>query len=258
MPPPFFEFGRFTLEPDEHRLLLDGVPVPITPKALDILVALVRRAPRLVSKDQLLKDVWPDAYVEEANLAVHISALRRALNEGTSGERFIETVPRRGYRFVAPVRVSEPPEVAVSEPARGGGETDAGSPPPPIPDPGPDATSAPGDQPPLEPAATQDAQPSIPPSPERIAGPRRRRWPVIAGIAAIVIAATSIGVFVQRPTLFRRNAYAWDRFATEGRLTRLLSSDATVGAPAISPDGTRPDGSLRHPRRRRRPASADQ
>ena len=78
-------------------------PVPLTPKAFDLLVALIRRSGHLVTKDDLLREVWPGTFVEEVNLTVHISGLRKALDRGGTGSAMIETVPTRGYRFVAPV-----------------------------------------------------------------------------------------------------------------------------------------------------------
>src|SRR5688572_3992755 len=97
---PDLQFGDFTLNVGERLLSRDGLPVALTPKAFDLLTALVTRAGRLVTKDELLKEVWPDAFVEESNLAYHVFAIRRALGEAADGERFIETVPKSGYRFV--------------------------------------------------------------------------------------------------------------------------------------------------------------
>jgi DNA-binding winged helix-turn-helix (wHTH) protein/TolB-like protein len=98
-----FEFGDFVLIPKERLLLAAGKPVRLTAKAFDLLAILVRRSGHLVSKDDLLREVWPDTFVEEVNLTVNISALRKALDQGRSGNGMIQTVPTRGYRFVAPV-----------------------------------------------------------------------------------------------------------------------------------------------------------
>ena len=97
------QFGDFTLDVSERLLLRDGRPVLLTPKAFDVLAALAARPGRLMTKDELLKEVWPDSFVEESNLAYHVFALRRALGD-TDGERYVETVPKHGYRFVAPVK----------------------------------------------------------------------------------------------------------------------------------------------------------
>jgi DNA-binding winged helix-turn-helix (wHTH) protein/TolB-like protein len=99
-----YEFDRFRLDPAEQRLLCDGELVPLTPKAFQILCALIQSNGRLVNKDELIKKVWPNSFVEEANLSVNISALRRVLGDTPDGQRFIETVPKRGYRFVMPIR----------------------------------------------------------------------------------------------------------------------------------------------------------
>lgn len=99
-----YEFGPFRLIPEERQLLRDGEPVALTPKAFDLLVVLVENGGHLVEKEELIRRVWADRFVEEANLSVNISALRRALGEGANDNDYVETVPRRGYRFVAEVR----------------------------------------------------------------------------------------------------------------------------------------------------------
>jgi TolB-like protein/DNA-binding winged helix-turn-helix (wHTH) protein/Tfp pilus assembly protein PilF len=99
-----FEFGPFRLNPAERLLLRDQTQVRLPPKAFDALVVLVENRGHLLEKDELLRKVWPDTFVEESNLAQHISVLRKALQDGEDGPRYIETVPRRGYRFIAEVR----------------------------------------------------------------------------------------------------------------------------------------------------------
>src|SRR4026207_1230771 len=101
-----YEFGRFRLNVAERILLRDGEVVPLTPKVFDILLTLVENRGQVVSKEDLMKRVWPDTFVEEGNLTQNISLLRKALGESPGGVQFIETVPRRGYRFVA--EISEP------------------------------------------------------------------------------------------------------------------------------------------------------
>jgi DNA-binding winged helix-turn-helix (wHTH) protein/tetratricopeptide (TPR) repeat protein len=98
-----FEFGPFRLESEERRLLCGDTPVPLTGKTFDTLLTLVRHHGRLVTKDRLLNSVWPDVVVDESNLTYHISILRKALGEQRTGEHYVETVPRQGYRFVAEV-----------------------------------------------------------------------------------------------------------------------------------------------------------
>lgn len=99
-----YAFSAFTLDVSERRLSRSGRAIPLAPKALDVLVALVRNAGRLVAKRDLLAQVWPDAFVEEGILSVHVTALRKALGEERS---LIETVPRAGYRFVGDVAPRE-------------------------------------------------------------------------------------------------------------------------------------------------------
>lgn len=99
-----YDFGPFQLDTAEHCLLRDGQPVPLTPKVFDLLKVLVQNNGRLVEKDELLKEIWPDSFVEEGNLNRNISILRKVLGEEASGGPYIETVPKRGYRFVARVK----------------------------------------------------------------------------------------------------------------------------------------------------------
>ena len=125
-----YEFGRFRLKPAERVLLREGEPVPLTPKVFDILVTLVEHGGQVVAKDDLMKRVWPNTFVEEGNLTQNISLLRKALGESSGGVQFIETVPRRGYRFVADtnqswgngaehdiseVRIDSPPVVPIPD-----------------------------------------------------------------------------------------------------------------------------------------------
>jgi DNA-binding winged helix-turn-helix (wHTH) protein len=97
-----------------QRLLLEGdKPVRLGSRAFDILAALVDRAGQVVGKEELIARAWPQTFVEESNLKIQVSALRRALGDGHAGNRYIVTVPGRGYNFVAPVRHEEPAEAAL-------------------------------------------------------------------------------------------------------------------------------------------------
>ena len=98
-----FRFGPFRLDTRERLLYCLEQSVPLTPKAVETLIVLVTRHGRLVTKDDILREVWPDVVVEENNLAQHISMLRRTLAQPGGEVEFIETVPKRGYRFVASV-----------------------------------------------------------------------------------------------------------------------------------------------------------
>ena len=103
-----YEFGPYRLDTARALLLRDGQVVPLTHKALETLAFLVRNSGQVVSKDELMREVWPDAFVEEGSLARNISVLRKALGESPAEHQYIETVPRRGYRFVATVSASFP------------------------------------------------------------------------------------------------------------------------------------------------------
>jgi DNA-binding winged helix-turn-helix (wHTH) protein len=116
LPRQYYEFGLFRLDAKERLLQQDGVTISLTPKAFDLLLALVERHGRLVEKEELFQTVWPDSFVEESNLSSHIATIRKALGEGENGLKLIETVAKRGYRFMAEVRVVRPAESQQVEP----------------------------------------------------------------------------------------------------------------------------------------------
>src|SRR5436309_3985890 len=99
-----YEFGPFRLDIAERLLLRKGKAVPLTPKVFDTLVVLVQKSGHVVGKDELMSEVWADSFVEESNLTQNISVLRKILGEDRGGRLYIETVSKRGYRFVASVR----------------------------------------------------------------------------------------------------------------------------------------------------------
>lgn len=100
----FYEFGPFRLVPAERLLLRQNVPVTLTPKVFDILLMFVRNGGRALGKEAFMREIWPDSFVEEGSLNRNVSTLRKALGDGRDGHRFIETLPKLGYRFVAEVR----------------------------------------------------------------------------------------------------------------------------------------------------------
>jgi DNA-binding winged helix-turn-helix (wHTH) protein/TolB-like protein len=101
-----YVFGRFLLDVDRHLLLRDGdQQVRLTPKAFELLLLLVENHDRLVEKDALMKALWPDTFVEDSNLSFNVHQVRKALGVDGDGQQLIETVPRKGYRFRAPVRI---------------------------------------------------------------------------------------------------------------------------------------------------------
>ena len=112
----FFEFGSFKIYTAERVLLRNDQPVAMTQKVFDLLLLLVQNRGHVVEKEKLMKEVWPDAFVEEGNLTQNISVLRKVLKD--DGHQYIQTVPRRGYRFVGNVReVIDEPEQLREEPA---------------------------------------------------------------------------------------------------------------------------------------------
>ena len=115
-----YQFGPFRLLVDQRELSAHGIPIPLGQRAFDILLVLVSRHGHLVTKDELMDEVWPGVIVEENNIQVHISALRKVLGTDGDPKRYLVTVPGRGYRFVAPVKTesadhSAPSTVAVAE-----------------------------------------------------------------------------------------------------------------------------------------------
>lgn len=114
-----YEFDEFRVNATERILKRGDQHVPLPPKVFDLLLALVVRHGQVVTKDQLMDEVWPDTFVEETNLKVYVSTLRKALGENGEGAKFIETLPRRGYRFVSPVTEVAPipvrPEMVIEK-----------------------------------------------------------------------------------------------------------------------------------------------
>src|SRR5262245_53968751 len=102
----FYEFGGCRLDAANRLLFQNEELLPLTSKSVEILLLLVEKEGSVVGKEELMSRVWPDSFVEEANLAHHVYLLRKALGDG-NGTRYIQTIPRRGYRFVAEVHRSE-------------------------------------------------------------------------------------------------------------------------------------------------------
>jgi TolB-like protein/DNA-binding winged helix-turn-helix (wHTH) protein/Tfp pilus assembly protein PilF len=107
------EFGPFRLDPEQRLLLRDQQPILLSPKAFDLLLVLVQRSGKIVLKDDLMKILWPDTFVEESNLGQHIFQIRKALADKSQGSpQYIVTVPGRGYRFAEEVRVVDELQIA--------------------------------------------------------------------------------------------------------------------------------------------------
>src|SRR5215207_8356833 len=102
-----YRFGDFLLVANGPMLLREGSRLPVTPRVLNVLRVLVENAGRIVSKDTLMAEVWADSFVEEGNLNRTISRLRKVLGESPNESRFVETIPRVGYRFIADVELVE-------------------------------------------------------------------------------------------------------------------------------------------------------
>src|SRR5947207_7389226 len=99
----FHRFGEFTVDGEQKVLLRNDSPLPLAPKVFDTLLILVDHSGRIVEKEELMKRLWPDSFVEESNLTFNIQQLRKALGDNARQPRFIETVARRGYRFIGQV-----------------------------------------------------------------------------------------------------------------------------------------------------------
>jgi eukaryotic-like serine/threonine-protein kinase len=111
----FYEFGPYRIDPDHRRLTRETKPIPLQPKAFDILLVLVQNSEKVVPKDDLMKAVWPGTFVEESNLAQNVFVLRKTLGDAVGENRYIVTVPGRGYRFAGKVQVVDDEESATDE-----------------------------------------------------------------------------------------------------------------------------------------------
>ena len=112
-----YEFGPFRIDTKDRLLFRDGQPIPLKPKVIDTLLVLIENSGRVLEKDELIQLLWPDTFVEEANLTQNIYVLRKALSGGAESETYIETIPRRGYRFAGDVRRVAPDETVATIPA---------------------------------------------------------------------------------------------------------------------------------------------
>ena len=202
-----FEFGPFRLNGAERLLLRDGRAVSITPKALDLLSVLVERHGHLVEKEELLRLVWPDTFVEEANLSFNISLIRKALGDREEGQRYIETVPKRGYRFTALVRETSIPEQRLDAAAASAGASMRGA--------------IPG-RPAAEPLVVPRTRPT------------RRAVYVLAALA-VALGGSVFGLFHVGARLPWRS----DPSATRARVFPVTSFAGNESHAAFSPDGNR-------------------
>jgi DNA-binding winged helix-turn-helix (wHTH) protein/Tol biopolymer transport system component len=197
----FLDFGPFRFDVRNRLLTRNGLPVPLKPKAADLLLALLHGRGDVVSKEDLLKTVWPDTFVEEGNVSFYIHEIRAALREGADGEQYIENRPRRGYRIAVQVREVrvEPPaasEAPTAGPPEGTAFPAAARIPPAIdvPTTGPEAE--PSAAPPLPPLLV-----SVPPPPLVESGPYKEESPatrrptkalVMSGVAMLALAIAGV------------------------------------------------------------------
>src|SRR4030088_730689 len=113
-----YRFGPYVLDSQRRTLYCDESPVPLTPKAFDVLFFLAQNPKRLITKDELLKAVWGDAFVEEGNLTQYISHLRKALGGNSEDNRLIVTISRKGYQFTADVALAEAADATKADAAQ--------------------------------------------------------------------------------------------------------------------------------------------
>jgi DNA-binding winged helix-turn-helix (wHTH) protein/tetratricopeptide (TPR) repeat protein len=190
-----YGFGPFLLDPRERILSCDGTIVSLTPKAFETLLCLVRNQGRMLTKDELLKQIWPDTFVEEVNLAVNISAVRKALGENPQDCRFIATVPGRGYRFIAEVRV------VVNQAGNNEKALTQNHPEPVETATGPEnhEIEAPDDTPETPSRDTKSQKSTAVLKPKSVARSRRTLW--VGGAIVVIVAAVVAGYFFfHRPT----------------------------------------------------------
>jgi len=227
-----YEFEPFVLDAGSRILLKDGATVRLTPKAFETLLVLVQRAVQVVEKEQLLKEVWPDSFVEEGSLSRNIHELRKALGDDSSEPRYIETIPKRGYRFVAPVKVSggnagqigltgmegETTVIEKHTYARVISEEVEG-------------TDQPAQAAPLSSVAGVEALRLA-----GVTGQRKSQTKRAAAVVAVLLLAGAIGVFVY---LKRARVSPASPSRAKSTLIRLTNNNAVDGGPVWSPDGSR-------------------
>jgi eukaryotic-like serine/threonine-protein kinase len=211
-----YEFGPFRLDADERLLMRDGRITPLPPKVFDTLLVLVENSGRVVSKDELMQSLWPDTFVEESNLTQNISQLRRALGDGSADAQYIETVPKRGYRFVAGVQ-----PLAVNDISTGEAITVNGHAPAPAAE--PELQSAGSEQTlPLETGIAREK-------------PGRNRLLAVATLLAFSLAIVVLALVVASRRAGNNGGQARDAFQ-QVALAKLTDSGKAL-LPAISHDG---------------------
>lgn len=212
-----FQVGDFSLDPTNRLLKLGDVPVSLSPKAFDALLYLAQNPGRLLTREELLQALWPDSFVEEGNLSVHIFQVRKALGAAADGKAYIQTVPKKGYRFNAVVKVLDQPENGLPREASGAPEVLPVI--PPLSQQEIDGTDLPSR---ADAVRKSTATRSYPVG--------RHKWKLIAGVAVCLVAV----VLVAERFLFTRQGPR--SLGSPLRLTSF-SPELSVLAAAISPDG---------------------
>ena len=229
-----YEFGPYVMDAGSRILLKDGATVRLTPKAFDTLLVLVQHASQVVEKGQLLREVWPGIFVDEGSLSHNIHGLRKALGDDSSEPRYIETIPKRGYRFVAPVKVSRAETVQSSLGGRDAETVVIEK-----------HTLAPVISDEFEETAEVEAAglpardgPSTLPAetPARVVTNQRNKRIIWAGVVAAGLVVSAVAVFVY----MRREPVTAPRVTrAKTTLARLTNNSAMDLRPVWSPDGRR-------------------
>jgi len=215
-----YEFGPFRLDADERLLMRDGRMTPLPPKVFDTLLVLVENSGRIVSKDELMQSLWPDTFVEESNLTQNISQLRRALGDGAAGAQYIETIPKRGYRFVAGVQSLAVNGVSAEEAIAANGHATA---------PAADSADQRADQ--------SDGREQTLPPPVEVANEKLspKRFVAVATLMAFSAAVVVLALLVASRRAGNNSGQAGTAFQ-QATLIKLTASGKALN-PAISHDG---------------------
>ena len=227
-----YEFGPFRIDVAERHLMREGNTVPLTPKAFDTLMVLVENRGHLLEKEELMQRLWPETFVEEANLTNNISQLRKALGDDSGGHRYIETVPRRGYRFVAEVEElsGEPTELIIEERTRvtleQEEEVEAAT---------ADCGLRIADSAHIAPTSNASDVPTALAPPEQFAISKRGRVAVVASFVFVLAAVAAFFALSERPRNEPQKSAAPPPFQRM-EIKRVTASGKAKGA-AISPDG---------------------
>ncbi len=218
----FYEFGPFRVDPANRLLLRDGAPVPLPPKVMEALFMLVENQGRILEKDELMNRLWPDCFVEEGNLSQLIFQLRKALGESAARQQYVETIPKRGYRFVASVKLVEAGGAELRFTHRTGTRVI-------IEEEVEDAQNALSEQ-----TSAQGLTSSIAHFLREMARGKRKGFAALATLILIFVAITGTYQLVRRA---RSTNQSTAPFQFQGLSIRKLTTSGKASLPALSPDG---------------------